>query len=203
MTLDIIDKAWLVLPGGSDINPAIYKKPNYKSYVSTHSKYRDKQEIANYKKAIKQGRPILGICRGHQLISALNGLTLIQDMNHPVSHEIYVRDLKTDKFTKKVKVNSAHHQLVWTNNKLEGDDFKVYGHCLLSKHHYYDLRVSPIVTIEPEIIHFPKINALGVQFHPEWMTPMPHDMEFFEYDDDSRYYNPVLDYLKDLINKLF
>ncbi|XAI97307.1 SNO glutamine amidotransferase family protein [Leptolyngbya phage Lbo-JY46] len=187
--MDFITKDWLILPGGSDINPEIYGKKNYKSYVSDYSKQRDAKEIEEYRKAVSEGRPILGICRGHQLISALNGLTLIQDMSHGMEHYIQVRNLETDEFDRRIKVNDAHHQLVYTNNELEGENFKVYGYCKLSKHHLYQEDEEVQVEIEPEIIHFPKINALGVQFHPEWMV--------------RGSYNKTLSYLEQLVNKLF
>jgi len=179
----------LILPGGSDIDPSIYGKKNYKSHISEYSLERDKREIALYKDAVKKGKPVFGICRGLQLISALNGLTLIQDMNHFSSHPITVRDDDMN-FTKEIIVNNAHHQCVWTENKLEGDNFVVYGYTNLSKNHHYQEDEIIHCTVEPEIIWFPKTKSLGVQFHPEWMTT-------------GCTYTDCLDYLQKLANKLF
>jgi len=182
--IDWLPKDFVVLPGGSDVNPAIYGKKNLMSYINKES---DAREIAMYKNAIKSGKPILGICKGSQMLAALNGLTLIQDMDHPGQHNIKVKN-NSNEFDKEIFVNSTHHQCVWTNNKLLNDNYEVFGYTKLSKQYVYDDR--PIqVFIEPEIIWYPKANALGVQFHPENMR------------DES--YNDCIEYLKQLINKLF
>jgi len=55
---------WLVLPGGSDICPSLYGKQNFTSYVSEYSRSRDQKEVEAYHKAVKEGRPVFGICRG-------------------------------------------------------------------------------------------------------------------------------------------
>ncbi len=189
----ILDKKknWLVLPGGSDICPSLYGKKNFKSYTSEYSRKRDEHEVKLYKEAVAQGRPVFSICRGLQLVSALNGLTLIQNIRHTSSHDLLVRDVETDNFEgKRVMTNSIHHQLVWTENKLEGENFKVYGYTNISPIHEYQEDEEINCFIEPEIIHFPKTNSFGVQGHPENM-------------DYSKAYEPMMDYLNDLLKKLF
>jgi gamma-glutamyl-gamma-aminobutyrate hydrolase PuuD len=181
---DFLPKDFVVLPGGADINPKLYGKPNLASYYDDTT---DALHIAKYKNAVKKGTPVLAICRGHQLLAAMNNLTLIQDLDHPGHHNITVRDDNRE-FTKTIAVNSLHHQNVWTNNKLEGDNYEVYGYTKLSKNYVYGK--YPInVTIEPEIIWYPKVKALGVQFHPEMMS--------------GKHYKDCLEYLEKLINKLF
>ena len=106
-----IFKDFVILPGGADISPSLYGKKNYKSYVSNSSIEADRRHIEIYKDAVRKGKPLLCICRGLQLISALQGLTLIQDLRHPGGHNLTVRNLDTDEFTDTIKVNSIHHQL--------------------------------------------------------------------------------------------
>jgi putative glutamine amidotransferase len=183
--MDLIDiEGILILPGGSDICPSLYGKKNYKSYVSDYSILRDMEEAAMYQKALEKGQPVIGICRGMQLMSALNGLTLIQNIHHPGGHSITVEPLKENN-VESVYVNSLHHQLVWTENKLETEKFKVYGHCSLSDVHDYQKDEKVECTIEPEIIYFPETRSLGVQFHPEMMY-------------DGKRYADVLNYLVEL-----
>lgn len=176
---------FLVLPGGSDIDPRIYGKENYKSYVSDYSLRKDIKEMALYKDAIDRKQPVFGICRGMQLAAALNDLTLIQDIDHPASHNIQLIGLDNS-LSERAQVNSIHHQLVWTENKLETENFKVYGYCKLSKHHDYQKDEPVDCIIEPEIIYFPKTNTLGVQFHPEMMS-------------HGTTYNKIIDYLYDFV----
>ncbi|TXI86786.1 MAG: hypothetical protein E6Q36_08600 [Chryseobacterium sp.] len=182
-------EGWLILYGGADIDPKIYNKENYKSYISSYSIQRDKQEIQEYKAAVKKGRPIFGICRGMQLMSALNGLSLIQDMSHGGTHWIKALNTKDGTFNTDLVVNNAHHQCVWTENKLEGDRFKIYGYCNISPYHHYQEKEIVDCKVEPEIMYFPKVKGFGTQFHPEWMG----DIEKEE----------TLQYLENTINTLF
>lgn len=189
--MDIIPKDFVILPGGSDIHPFIYGKKNYKSHTfGDDISQIDRQHIAMYTNAVKAGKPIFGICRGQQLVAALNGLTLIQDMKHPSEHYINIRNLENNLFDREIKTNSAHHQLVWTDNNLEDDDYKIYGYSNISTHHHYQEDEEVTCVIEPEIMWFPKVKALTVQFHPEWMIY-------------NGLYNNCLLYIKELINKLY
>lgn len=189
--LKSITKDWLVLPGGADINPTIYNKENYKSHVSQYSINQDITEMKSYNRALKEGRPIFGICRGMQLMSAMNGLTLIQNMSHGGSHNINAFNPESNDYDISLRVNNAHHQCVWTKNELETEDYKVYGYCSLSPYHDYQENENVECLIEPEIIYFPKTKCLGVQFHPEWM----------DYSDVQ--FKDTLNYLDELVNKLF
>jgi gamma-glutamyl-gamma-aminobutyrate hydrolase PuuD len=110
-------------------------------------------------------------------------------MSHPGQHSIKVKDIDTNLFTKEIAVNNIHHQCVWTENKLVGDNFEVYGFCSLSKKHHYQEDEQIQCEFEPEIIWFPKVKALGVQFHPEMM--------------DNMSWKDTISYLEKLVNKLF
>ena len=176
----------LILPGGADIDPSLYGKENYKSWVSGYSLTADLRQADSYRKAMDEGRPVFGICRGMQLASALNNLTLIQDISHPGGHRITVRDINSKNDAGQMYVNSLHHQLVWTENKLDAKDYTVYGYCALSDHHDYQENEKIICTVEPEIIYFPKTRTIGVQFHPEMMS-------------HGRNYDQILDYLYNLV----
>ncbi len=64
----------ILLWGGTDINPAFYKdSPHPYNGFNAHST-RDIAEWAWMQEAIKQGVPIIGICRGAQFICAVAGL---------------------------------------------------------------------------------------------------------------------------------
>ena len=75
----IKDNHVLILHGGGDISPALYNKPvaprggGY--YKPSH---RDQQEWMFIKEAVKQNIPIVGICRGAQMLCAFDGGELVQ-----------------------------------------------------------------------------------------------------------------------------
>lgn len=175
-----------VLPGGGDINPAIYGK---KPHRSTHfHEATDKQHIQWYLDAIKKGKPIFGICRGHQLVAALNGLPLIQDTSHSGGHDIIAKNLETNIYDVSFWTNSCHHQMVWVNNELKTEEYEVLGFTSkLSKrfHGENDDEYKDCI-IEPEIMVWPKLRAITTQFHPEWMSGE-------RYEDCLNYLEQVID----------
>jgi putative glutamine amidotransferase len=76
----------VVIAGGGDINPAIYgaaKHPKTDAGVPD----RDSWELAIAKAAVRQGVPLLGICRGGQMLNVACGGTLHQHIPDLVGHE--------------------------------------------------------------------------------------------------------------------
>jgi len=118
----------LVLSGGVDIYPNIYDSHNYhyKARPAAFNEKRDDFEIAAYVLAKENNLPVLGICRGLQLINVIQGGTLIQNLqgeniNHThagnpdkthsagiVQNTLLGQILGNDN----VVVNSAHHQAI-------------------------------------------------------------------------------------------
>ena len=64
--LELIDG--LILSGGADINPFLYGQ-DFKEGIGIISPERDECEMIILEEFLKTGKPILGICRGHQLIN--------------------------------------------------------------------------------------------------------------------------------------
>jgi putative glutamine amidotransferase len=120
----------LVLHGGSDMWPGSYGEEPLKPEWSG-DRVRDEYEIALLRAFIDVGKPVLGVCRGLQVINVAFGGTLYQDLatQHPVSathrdaklydqnfHEIeFVADTRLAALYPGVmrsRVNSVHHQAV-------------------------------------------------------------------------------------------
>lgn len=176
--------SFLLLHGGTDISPTIYKEPKHKLTDVGMPSNRDLLEIACVKKAVSMGIPIVGICRGAQLLCALNGGKLVQHVigHNDGHHHIRTYDGKT------LNTNSIHHQMMYpwgTDYELlawskgisptyQGGDQK---EITLPAEAFQDEEV-----IEPEIIWFPKLKAFGVQGHPEWAATLP---EFQQYVIDE------------------
>lgn len=105
----------LIFPGGSDINPEIYGEIN--TGLSSTKLDRDEKEVEIFDYAIKHDKPILGICRGHQLINALFGGILIQDLGerwtgyHPTRHNLdFIKNGSLAEYFKDKTIASTHHQ---------------------------------------------------------------------------------------------
>lgn len=160
---DLNNKDILLLHGGSDISPTLYnKKVSIHTAAGPEPSKRDKVEWAMVSRAVDLGIPIIGICRGAQLLTAFVGGTLIQHVNgHLGGHNI------TTKHGDQLGVNSIHHQmmnpgkvdhqlLAWSSNK--------------QSNVYYDEDTLVDVDKEPECIYFPGIRGFAVQWHPEMMS---------------------------------
>lgn len=163
----------LILHGGEDISPSLYgHKPNKYTRSSKNPSSRDKTEFELACEAIKLGIPIFGICRGAQLACAIAGGSLIQHVNNHVSngHNIHTTDGKI------LKTSSCHHQMM---NPWEIEhELIAWAAPKLSDKYVVEYEELIDVPIEPEIVFFPKIKALAIQGHPEWM---PHSSELVQY----------------------
>lgn len=113
----------ILLPGGVDLNPALYHEKNTDSRDVDEE--LDKLELAVIQKAVEAHTPILGICRGHQILNVYFGGTLIQNVEHCDIHawtgkedRVHLTTVKEGSFldavydAEEIAVNSAHHQAV-------------------------------------------------------------------------------------------
>jgi anthranilate/para-aminobenzoate synthase component II len=155
----------VVFWGGTDIHPSLYKQKAHRyNGAPTFPSDRDvfEHKAALYCRAM--GIPMLGICRGAQLLCAEAGGTLVQ---HCTGHG-YDHNIDTN-LNKRVKTTSSHHQMM--------NPWKV-PHILIgwSDPHrcqkYEDEDGDNITEMlqhqEPEIVYFPAIRGLAIQGHPEW-----------------------------------
>jgi putative glutamine amidotransferase len=116
----------LVLAGGGDVYPAFYGQKNKIKLLKGVNKERDKFEIKIIHSALKNKIPILGICRGMQIVNVALGGTLIGDLeeagfkNHRVAQKNRFHKITIEKNTLLSKiigsgnriVNSSHHQAI-------------------------------------------------------------------------------------------
>lgn len=156
----------VLLHGGEDISPSIYnQEPNNYCHAPRTLSHRDAVELAIIDRAYKIGMPIIGICRGAQLLCAVDGGYLIQHIyNHTGgTHEIV--DVETSEV---VKSNSCHHQMMVPSKDakiLAISDEAVRG---------IDVNDQEIALDHcPEVVYFKKIKAIGIQGHPEWLAGSP------------------------------
>jgi len=123
--------AGILLTGGEDIEPSLYHRISHLSVLSTCVE-RDTIELNLTRLAAETGWPILGICRGHQMLNVALGGTLYThipaqfktDIDHQASeyyeHHYLAHGIKVEKDTlmsailgaESLKVNTRHHQAV-------------------------------------------------------------------------------------------
>lgn len=166
----------LIVTGGQDIHPGrwggdqtvVPPEEVERRNPSAHDRSRDAYEAVLICAALDAGIPVLGVCRGHQMLNVALGGRLIADLPasgvQHVSEDSALSDGQRDhvvRFTpgstlhgvygESAQVNSWHHQAVDTC----GDDLVVTA------------RAADGVV---EAIEIPTADVVGVQWHPEWQS---------------------------------
>ncbi|MBI2809591.1 MAG: gamma-glutamyl-gamma-aminobutyrate hydrolase family protein [Candidatus Melainabacteria bacterium] len=158
----------LILHGGSDVSPQSYGEVALKPEWNGDF-IRDQYEIELMKEAISKDKPVLGICRGAQLMNVAFGGTLYQDIPSQLpgklvhrNWDVYDQNFHQVEFkqggrlekiyvgTPQRKINSIHHQGL----KDLGKDLEVEA-------------VAPDGVIEAIRLKSEKY-AVAVQWHPEF-----------------------------------
>lgn len=148
----------LLLPGGGDITPAFFGEKNKGSRnIDTEL---DILQFQALELCIRHHIPVLGICKGMQLINVAFGGTILQDMPDACLHLRSEGDLYHPVLTEEGTllhafyggesiVNSAHHQCL---NRI-GAGLRVIQRCAADRC--------------PEAVVHERLPVLGLQWHPE------------------------------------
>lgn len=157
----------MILTGGKDIHPSLHGKDSSVTLCGPIDPYRDSLELALVEHSFEQKIPLLGGCRGMQLLNVAKGGSLIIDIpternstlhqqeEGDAYHKVYchpwlARILEKDS----AEVNSNHHQAI---DEL-ADGFKVLAHApdsIIEAFYWEDKTTHPFI--------------LGIQWHPERM----------------------------------
>lgn len=156
----------LLVWGGQDIPPEYYgRSPGKYSGASYPPSFRDQVEWGMMQKAKTLGIPIIGVCRGAQMLCALAGGYLMQHVSgHAGPHHVMVTPQG-----KEYVVNSLHHQMMVPGNTKHEVLGEVPTDKLLSKV-YFDEFTSVDHQQEPEMVWFNDVNGLAIQWHPEMQS---------------------------------
>lgn len=172
----------VVVPGGfPDVNPKFYGEGVAGNTLVDLE--MDTQQFAMIDRAFQLNKPILGICRGLQLITVYLGGTLIQDIAHKKQHSFQPENPKFhvvhnipgtfmyDLYGASAVVNSAHHQAI-----------KVLPDCLRVSQFWYsdDRKAAEYIRLAQagellngsneciiEAVYHKDYPFIGVQWHPE------------------------------------
>ena len=165
----------LIIGGGNDISPEHYNG-DIEAKVKLDPE-RDRLEIDWIHKALQNDIPLLGICRGAQLINVVLGGTLYQDIRQLRKHT-YNRPgllptkqvrLETGSRMAKIcgkthlRVNSLHHQAI----KQPGAGLRAVGRDL-------DLIIQAVECVTDNSI-------IGIQWHPEYLFYLPSQFAIFRW----------------------
>jgi putative glutamine amidotransferase len=168
----VADLDGLVLQGGADVCPRSYgEEPQRPEWDGDER--RDRYEIELIHRFREVGKPVLGICRGAQIINVAFGGTLFQDISTQVATDLVHRDWEPydeNRHTieliegtglaelypgvRDATINSVHHQSV----KELGDDLVVEARST------DDGIVEAVRLADGDAAY-----VFGVQWHPEWV----------------------------------
>jgi putative glutamine amidotransferase len=166
--LDLVDG--LILAGGADIDPGSYGAPRHREVKHTVPA-RDSFEIALAQCALERDLPLLGICRGMQLINVATGGTLLQHLPDSHGHHEHRRHPGT--------FDGADHDVRLVEGSLAARAAGELVHATKSHHHQgidrlgegFEITGWSVLDELPEAIENPDLRfALGVQWHPEAET---------------------------------
>lgn len=166
--LSMVDGIYLT--GGGDISP-LYANQEPNKNIGFFYPDRDTFEIEICKKALTMKIPVLGICRGCQVINVVSGGSLYQDLNTEIENHICHKNPGNTPFSAYV------HSVKINENTILYDIYKEKKIYTNSCHHQSIKEVAPNFIISAiaddgiiEAIENTGDNfALGIQWHPEAM----------------------------------
>jgi putative glutamine amidotransferase len=163
LILDRLDG--LILAGGADLDPASYGAETHTETRGTWPE-RDRFELALARRALERDMPLLGICRGMQLLNVALGGTLDQHLPESVGSEVH----------RSVGGSFGEHHVRLEPESLACAAAGIDGFVVWSHHHQgvaevgEGLRVSGW-SVEDDLIEAIELPgkrfALGVIWHPE------------------------------------
>jgi putative glutamine amidotransferase len=160
----------LVLQGGADVSPPTYgETPQAPEWEG--DKVRDRYEIELFEAFVGKGKPVLGICRGCQLINVAFGGTLYQDIATMVPNAAIHRD--TDRY------EQAHHPVSFVPDSRLAKLYPGKPEAMINTiHHQAVKKLGRGLLVEAKSVPDGLVEAvrwrgpsyvLGVQWHPEFM----------------------------------
>jgi gamma-glutamyl-gamma-aminobutyrate hydrolase PuuD len=166
----------LLLTGGEDVFPDWYGMIHDTARCGEFDRYRDTLEIMLIRKAMEMNIPILGICRGHQILNVTFGGTLIIDIPEDIGTEVIHR-CPEDPF-------GCHHEVMAINETLLQEITGLTAGTVNTNHHQAVKDLAPGLRISAvsfeglvEAIEWEEYQnrpfLLGVQWHPERMEDYP------------------------------
>lgn len=161
----------LLLQGGADVDPRSYgEEPLRPEWAG--DRVRDRYELSLLRAFIEQGKPVLGICRGMQLINVALGGSLYQDIATEVAGASAHQTADYDRHVHEVRFSAGGLLArLWPEHD---------GGGVVSIHHQAVRALGRDLEVEAVCPHDGLVEAirgkgrgflLGVQWHPEFHHP--------------------------------
>jgi putative glutamine amidotransferase len=162
----------LLLQGGADMSPKSYGETPLNP-LWAGDEVRDQYEIELFHEFVTQGKPVFGVCRGHQLINVALGGSLYQDIATQCPDKASHRD--------EARYENHFHDMrilpnTWLARLYPGVTFKRIN----TIHHQAVKRLGEGLVVEATSEPDSIVEAIrweghsfvaGVQWHPEFMNP--------------------------------
>lgn len=198
----------VVFGGGSDVCPLLYGEQPH--CLTSWDDKRDASDIELYLTCIKQGIPMLGVCRGAQFLHAMNEGKLYQHLeNHYGNHSMWClsNGVPGDKAEKIDRVSSTHHQACIKN--VEGGMVLLAGHSTNTVRWLNNKdKIGPEQRLDVEAFTYPRTGCIGVQGHPEYagynkfqVWTLEKIEQFIHYNDDFEWQGRVKRMKKNLVTE--
>ncbi len=167
----------VVLQGGVDVAPETYGEPDMADTWPGDA-VRDAYEIALVEACLALDKPLLGICRGHQILNVALGGTLYQDIPSQVDHALTHTD-------RRVYEKNYHPVCLEPGGRLR-EVFGAEAGLVNSVHHQAIKDLGEGLVVEAradqdgvvEAVRLARDDrwAMGVQWHPEFQHPDEVDL---------------------------
>jgi putative glutamine amidotransferase len=155
----------LVLAGGEDIAPELYGVARGYPAEGPHAERADAAQIALVRRALAQRTPLLGICRGLQIVNVALGGTLVPDLGPEAEHVDAAAPAHR---------RMHRHEVVLTAGSALGGLFGAEALAVQSAHHQAVDLLGPGLRVVAraedgvvEAVEHAEAPILGVQWHPE------------------------------------
>lgn len=170
--LDLCDG--IILTGGQDIHPMFYNEEMDKN-IANVNKEVDEYQIKITKLALEKDIPILGICRGIQLLNVVCGGSLYQDINNYNKNVLkHSQDAKRYEVAHKIKIEKDSILYKLYQDELWVNSYHHQSINILGKNLKITAKSSDGIVEAVE--HIDKKFVMGVQWHPEMMSHKNENM---------------------------